>query len=87
MKTILLAVITAYQRWISPMMRPHCRYEPTCSTYAFEAIQRFGAFRGSRLAIARIARCHPWAPGGIDRVPEATTGTRATPDVRAGIGG
>lgn len=63
-------LIQAYRRWISPLMRPHCRYSPSCSEYALEAIARFGAVRGTWLGVKRIARCHPWAPGGVDRVPE-----------------
>ncbi len=66
---VLLTAITGYRRFISPLMGAHCRYHPTCSAYAAEAIASFGAFKGGRLAIARILRCHPWAPGGVDPVP------------------
>ena len=67
---LLTLLIQAYRRWISPLMRPHCRYSPSCSEYALEAIVRFGAVRGTWMGAKRIARCHPWAAGGVDRVPE-----------------
>lgn len=63
------AMIRWYQRWISPLSPPRCRYYPSCSAYALTAIQRFGALRGGLLAVMRIARCMPWNPGGIDDVP------------------
>ncbi len=66
----LLSVIGFYQRRISPLMGRHCRYEPTCSAYAYEAIERHGARKGMSLAVRRIAHCHPWAPGGFDPVPD-----------------
>jgi len=69
MKAILLGVIGFYRRRISPLTPRHCRYEPTCSAFALEAIQTHGAARGTWLALRRIARCHPWGPGGIDPVP------------------
>lgn len=69
MKVVLLALISFYRRRISPLFPRHCRYEPTCSAFAAEAIATHGALRGSWLAARRIARCHPWAPGGVDPVP------------------
>ncbi|NMN01011.1 cytosolic protein [Bifidobacterium sp. DSM 109958] len=66
---IMTAAIRGYQRWISPLSPPRCRYYPTCSAYAVTAIRRFGALRGGVLAALRIARCWPWNPGGIDDVP------------------
>ena len=67
---VLVVAIGLYRRVVSPLLPRSCRYEPTCSAYALEAIRVHGALRGSALAVRRIARCHPWAPGGIDRVPE-----------------
>jgi uncharacterized protein len=61
--------ITGYRRFISPLMLPHCRFEPSCSTYALQAVQRHGALRGGWLAIRRLSRCHPFHRGGIDPVP------------------
>ena len=70
MKKLLLALIRFYRKEISPQKRPCCRFVPTCSEYALAAIQRFGALHGSWLAIRRILRCHPFAKGGYDPVPE-----------------
>ncbi|MBM7715899.1 membrane protein insertion efficiency factor YidD [Siminovitchia sp. FSL H7-0308] len=70
MKYILLAFIRFYQKMISPLKPPTCRFYPTCSQYGLEAIQRFGAFRGCWLTIKRLVKCHPFHPGGIDHVPE-----------------
>jgi uncharacterized protein len=65
----IVFVIGAYRRFVSPLVGRHCRYEPTCSAYAMEAIDVHGVVHGGAMAVRRIARCHPWAPGGIDRVP------------------
>lgn len=65
----LRLLVRGYQRFISPALPPACRFTPSCSQYAVEALERHGALRGSWLAIARIARCHPWHPGGHDPVP------------------
>ncbi|MBE6745368.1 membrane protein insertion efficiency factor YidD [Faecalispora jeddahensis] len=71
MKRVFIAMIRGYQKWISPMKRqPSCRFVPTCSAYAIQAIERFGAIRGTLLAIWRILRCNPFHPGGYDPVPE-----------------
>ena len=72
MKKVLIGLIRWYQRAISPLTPPSCRYTPTCSAYAIEAIGRFGALKGSWLAIKRIVRCHPWGGHGYDPVPEKT---------------
>ncbi len=70
MRTFLLALIRAYRYLLSPWLGGHCRFHPTCSAYALEAIERHGALRGGWLALRRVARCHPWHPGGLDPVPE-----------------
>lgn len=69
MKTLALAVIRFYQRFISPLMGSTCRYLPTCSTYTYEAIEKYGVGKGGWMGIKRISRCHPWHPGGYDPVP------------------
>lgn len=69
MKSILIAMIRFYQRSISPLTPPACRFTPTCSQYTLEAIQRYGALRGTWLGIKRICRCHPWGGSGYDPVP------------------
>jgi putative membrane protein insertion efficiency factor len=69
MKQALVLVIRGYQLWISPLFPASCRYYPTCSAYAIEAIEKHGALSGTWLAVRRIARCHPFRPGGYDPVP------------------
>jgi uncharacterized protein len=69
MNRILVAVVRAYQYALSPMLGQHCRFHPSCSAYAAEAIERHGAAHGVWLAMKRIARCHPWHAGGYDPVP------------------
>ncbi|MBN2247143.1 MAG: membrane protein insertion efficiency factor YidD [Coriobacteriia bacterium] len=67
--SLALVGITVYRRLISPLFPPSCRFTPTCSAYAYTAIERHGLARGGLLALKRIARCHPWNPGGDDPVP------------------
>ncbi|MCB1921652.1 MAG: membrane protein insertion efficiency factor YidD [Candidatus Competibacteraceae bacterium] len=70
MRAILIALIRIYQLVISPLLGNHCRFYPSCSQYAREAIEQYGVLRGGWLAIRRLLRCHPWHPGGVDPVPE-----------------
>lgn len=73
MKPIAIALIRTYRSLISPLFPPSCRFQPTCSQYALEAIDRFGVGQGSRLAIQRVLRCHPFSLGGYDPVPHPPT--------------
>ncbi|WP_051681939.1 membrane protein insertion efficiency factor YidD [Cellulomonas sp. HZM] len=68
---LVLGLLRLYQRFISPMTPPTCRFYPSCSQYAVIAVQRHGAVRGTWLAARRLLRCHPWNPGGVDDVPPA----------------
>lgn len=70
MAGFLIALIRIYQKVLSPVLGAQCRFYPTCSRYAVEALQRHGAARGSWLAVRRLSRCHPLNPGGVDPVPE-----------------
>lgn len=69
MKTIFTALIRFYRKCISPYTPPSCRFTPTCSEYALEAINKYGALRGGFMAVKRILRCNPFCPGGYDPVP------------------
>jgi putative membrane protein insertion efficiency factor len=69
MKTIALAAIRFYKRYISPLLGSSCRYYPSCSQYTYEAIEKYGVLKGSWMGIKRISRCHPFAKGGFDPVP------------------
>ena len=71
MKQLLIWLLRGYRFAISPLYGQVCRYHPTCSAYALEAITRHGAARGGWLAVRRVGRCHPWAAGGYDPVPRA----------------
>jgi putative membrane protein insertion efficiency factor len=63
-------LIRGYQVFVSPWLGPRCRFHPSCSNYALQALDQHGVVRGSMLALARIGRCHPWHPGGLDPVPK-----------------
>jgi uncharacterized protein len=69
MKRLLLGALSAYRYLFRPLLGPNCRFYPSCSEFAREAIERYGALRGAGLALRRLARCHPWHPGGDDPVP------------------
>lgn len=69
MKRVMLLFIALYRYTISPLLGRHCRFEPSCSEYAADAIREHGAARGSYLGMSRMCRCHPWHPGGFDPVP------------------
>ena len=69
MKRFALWLITFYRRYISPMTPPSCRFQPSCSEYAYESISRYGILKGGRLALWRILRCNPWGGSGWDPVP------------------
>lgn len=69
MNTLLVWLLRGYQLIVSPMLGPRCRFYPTCSNYAIEAIRTHGAARGSFLAARRVCKCHPWNDGGVDLVP------------------
>jgi putative membrane protein insertion efficiency factor len=84
---VLIGVIGGYRRFVSPLLGQHCRFYPSCSAYAQHALATHGVLRGSRLAVWRLLRCHPWNEGGIDYVP----GTEPAPAAqgiaeRAGTG-
>lgn len=69
-QSLCAVFITAYQRYISPVLGPHCRFTPTCSEYALQAIGRHGVLKGIMLGAVRLLKCGPWHPGGEDPVPE-----------------
>ena len=76
---VALAPLWVYRRVISPLTPPSCRYYPSCSAYAEQALRTHGVLRGSWLAVRRVARCHPWTAGGVDHVPPATPRRGAAP--------
>jgi len=71
MNSLTLQLLRLYKRWISPVFPPSCRYLPTCSEYAMEAVERYGALRGGMMTAWRVLRCHPLAKGGLDPVVKA----------------
>jgi uncharacterized protein len=78
MKYILIGFLKLYRQFVSPMYGNVCRFYPSCSAYALEAVQLHGAVRGSWLAARRLARCHPWNPGGYDPVPPRDVSKRGS---------
>jgi len=76
LQSLLTVLLRGYQLGISPMLGQNCRFYPTCSNYAIQAIREHGAGKGSLLAGKRLCKCHPWHPGGIDLVPPAKAGSR-----------
>ena len=79
MKSLALWTLRAYKRWVSPALPPSCRYVPTCSEYAIEAVDRYGVVRGGLMAIWRILRCHPFVKGGYDPVKNVWSGHSCSP--------
>jgi putative membrane protein insertion efficiency factor len=77
---LVLGPIWLYRHLVSPLMPRTCRYYPSCSVYAEQAIRTHGPIRGSWLAIKRLGRCHPWTPGGVDHVPPASSTKTSTDD-------
>ncbi|KAA1415395.1 membrane protein insertion efficiency factor YidD [Nocardioides humilatus] len=76
MKWVLVALLRGYRALISPLYGEVCRYYPSCSAYALEAVQTHGSVKGSWLTVRRLARCHPWAAGGVDHVPPKSPASR-----------
>jgi putative membrane protein insertion efficiency factor len=77
---LLLVLVEGYRRWISPALAPHCRFAPSCSAYAVQALRAHGALRGGGLTLWRLARCHPFHPGGHDPVPPERSTSRTMAD-------
>jgi len=69
MKMVALALLRFYKKFLSPLLPPSCRFEPTCSVYMYQAIEKYGVIKGGWLGVKRISRCHPMHPGGFDPVP------------------
>ncbi len=78
----LVLLVKLYQRLVSPLLPPACRFYPSCSAYAVQALERHGAVRGSWLTVRRLSRCHPFHPGGIDPVPDLLPAVRGLPRKR-----
>lgn len=74
MRTAAVLLLRAYKRWVSPLLPPACRFYPTCSEYAAQAIEKHGLARGGMLAAKRLAKCSPLHPGGVDLVPSVSSG-------------
>lgn len=82
-RRLLVLMIRGYQRFLSPLTPPTCRFYPSCSAYAVIALERHGVWKGTRLAVWRILRCNPWNPGGVDDVPPAGSHRRHPHDAVA----
>jgi putative membrane protein insertion efficiency factor len=82
MQSLALRCLRLYKQWISPAFPPSCRFTPTCSEYAMEAVDRHGALRGAMMAAWRLLRCHPLAKGGFDPVPQVVPGSRSDGRIR-----
>jgi putative membrane protein insertion efficiency factor len=78
MKPLALALLRLYKRWISPVFPPSCRYVPSCSEYALDAVDRYGVWRGGWLSAWRLLRCHPLAAGGLDPVADSPASGTST---------
>lgn len=76
MRNVLIFLVRCYQWVLSPFLGQHCRFHPSCSNYAIEALSTHGALRGGWLALCRLGRCHPWHEGGLDPVPEPSRKSR-----------
>lgn len=79
---VLILLIKGYRLFISPYLGQNCRYEPSCSAYAVEALQRYGVLRGGWMAVKRVSRCHPWHEGGYDPVPPVSDSNAPKPPSR-----
>lgn len=79
-RLLLVALVRTYQLFVSPLLGPTCRFYPSCSAYALEAVTVHGALRGTYLAARRLGRCHPWNPGGVDLVPGTESRHALPPD-------
>jgi putative membrane protein insertion efficiency factor len=84
MNRLLVWLLRGYQLLVSPMFGPSCRFYPSCSNYAIEALKLHGAARGSWLAVRRVCRCHPWTAGGLDPVPGSVSGDQPSPPTACG---
>jgi len=83
MRKLVVGLIKAYQYLISPLLGSNCRFYPSCSQYAVEAVETHGVLRGAWLALRRLSRCHPWHEGGVDPVPPRRADPPETPDATA----